>query len=107
MRDLGDHAPRLLRIRPLGNAMQFAEAQSLQRFAHADGAADSAVDLTDAKSLHSALCRAHAPAPSPSSPLRPRSDLYSFSLRSCLNASKVALTTLCGFAVPSDLVRMF
>src|SRR6185369_5029522 len=102
VRDLGDHPADFLRIDALGDPVHLPQAESLQRLAHLARAADAAADLADLDLLHG---RAHA-STSAASPL-PRSALYCSSLRSCLRASNVALTTLCGLAVPSDLVRMF
>src|SRR6266849_2328847 len=108
MRDLGDHPPHFPRIRPLGDPVHFAEAEGLEGLAHLARAPDAAANLLHPQHLFLfRFLRAHASPPSLSSPLRPRRFLYSFSLRSCLSASKVALTTLCGLAVPRDLVRMF
>src|SRR5262249_20148586 len=108
MRDLGDHPARFPCVRPLGDLMHLAEAESRERLAHFTRAPDPAANLPHAQRFFLfRLLRAHAPPPSLSSPLRLRRFLYSFSLRSCLSASKVAFTTLCGFAVPRDLVRMF
>src|SRR5438132_13932821 len=107
MRDLGDHAASFRRIGPLRSLVHLAEAEGLERFAHGARAADSAADLLHVKGLLSRLLRAHDCVASPSSPLRPRRLLYSSSLRSCFSASNVAFTTLCGFAVPNDFVRMF
>src|SRR5438552_14350979 len=108
MRDLGDHSARLRRIGTLGHLVHPAQAQSLERFAHGPGAADTTPDLFDAKRLLlRCFLRAHDCAASLSSPFRPRRLLYSSSFRSCLSASNVAFTTLCGFAVPRDFVRMF
>src|ERR1051325_4365118 len=105
MRDLGNHAADVRRVRTLGHAVHLAQAEGLERLAHLARAADAAAHLAHAEDLlllGLLLRRAHA-APSSS----PRSDWYCFSLRSCWSASKVALTTLCGLAVPRDLVRMF
>src|SRR3954469_16876620 len=111
MRDFGDHAANFRRVDALGDAMHLAEPERLERLAHFDRAADSAADLTDAQHLRVfvgflLIHEFHASASAGSSSI-PRSDLYSASLRSCLSASNVALTTLCGFAVPRDFVRMF
>src|SRR3978361_879570 len=109
MRDLGDHAANFRRVDALGNAMHLAESERLERLAHFDRAADSAADLADAQRLRVfvvfLLHEFHASASAGSSSI-PRSDLYSASLRSCLIASNVALTTLCGFAVPRAFVGM-
>src|SRR5881392_1551271 len=108
MRDPGDHPAHFLGVRPLGDAMHLAESERFECLAHVARASDAAADLFYVQLLRLlVLLRAHASPPSLSSPLRPRSALYSFSLRSCLSASNVALTTLWGLAVPSDLVRMF
>src|SRR2546425_13167929 len=109
MRDLGNHPAHFLRVRPLGNPVHLSEAEGLQSLAHFARASDAAANLLHAQRLPGLfrLLRAHASPPSLSSPLRPRRVLYSFSFRSCLSASNVALTTLCGLAVPRDLVRMF
>src|SRR5688500_232431 len=110
MRDLGDHPAHFSGVLALGHAIHLAEAEGFERLAHFHGAADAAADLAETKrtaTLLFSLLRAHAsPSAAASTPL-PRSFLYCSSLRSCLSASNVALTTLCGFAVPSDLVRMF
>src|SRR5437016_14195637 len=101
MRDLGDHPAHFSAVDPLCHAMHLAEAESLEGLAHLDRASDAAADLLDADLLGLALLRlrgAHA-SPSAASSL-PRSALYWSALRSCLRASNVALTTLCGFAVP-------
>src|SRR5450759_3376403 len=92
--------------------MHLAEAEGLERLAHLARAADAAADLADAnrRALLLSLLRAHsAPSVGVLLPLfsPPRSLVYCSALRSCLSASNVALTTLCGFAVPSDFVRMF
>src|SRR3954454_5027938 len=102
MRDLLDHAAELRRVDTLGHAVHLAEAEGLQRLAHLARAADAAADLLHFDGLP---FRAHAAFPSGSS--LPRRARYSRSLRSCSRALNVALTTLCGLAVPSDLVRMF
>src|ERR1700755_1384265 len=112
MRDLLDHPPHFLRVHPLGDAVHLAQAEGLERLAHLDGAADAGADLADADLFHAAFvrllfCRAHSAASGALLSALPRRALYSASLRSCLRASKVALTTLCGLAVPRDLVRMF
>src|SRR5713226_3142456 len=108
VRDLCDHPAHFLRIRTLGDPVHLAESQRLQRLAHFARASDPAANLLHAQLLRLIrFLRAHGSPPSPSSPLRPRRLLYSFSLRSCSSASNVAFTTLCGLAVPSDLVRMF
>src|SRR5437870_4152846 len=106
MRNALHHSPNGGIVRPLGDPVHLSQAQRLERVAHVSRAADSAANLLHAQRLllRIGLLRVHAASP-PSSP--PRSALYSFSLRSCLSASNVALTTLCGFAVPSDFVRMF
>src|SRR5258706_3875604 len=103
MRDLGNHAGDVRRDDAFGQAMHLAEAERLDRLAHFARAADAAAHLAHAERLLFAalFLRAHAVSSSL------RSARYCFSLRSCERASKVALTTLCGLAVPSDLVRMF
>src|ERR1051326_6764811 len=109
VRDLRDHAANFFRVDALRDAVHLAETERAKRLAHFDRAADAAANLTDANLLRVALLRlrrAHA-SPSAAASAPPRRLLYSSSLRSCLSASNVALTTLCGFAVPSDLVRMF
>src|SRR5687767_11973432 len=118
MRDLRNHAPHFFRVGALGNAMQFAQAQGLEGLAHLDRAADAAPDLPDAEGLAAGLLlsaaeelQLHASAPSTTGAAgtsrSPRRFLYCSSVRSALSASNVALTTLCGLAVPRDLVRMF
>ena len=111
-----DEVDHWIDLEPPLAAHLFTVAQAIGRAQQADQSFDlarepvddSAADLLHAQLLRLlVLLRAHASPPSLSSPLRPRSALYSLSLRSCLRASNVALTTLCGFAVPSDLVRMF
>src|SRR5262245_20575593 len=104
VRDFRNHAADVRRIGALGHAVHLAQAEGLERLAHFARAADAAADLAHTKDLRVALLlrRTHA---APSSSLR--SDWYCFSLRSCWSASNVALTTLCGLAVPRDLVRMF
>src|SRR5712691_11272475 len=102
MRDAGNHAARLRRVDPRGDAMHLAEAEGTKRLAHVARAADAAANLLDLNHLL-ALGGAHHSAPSST----PRSESYCASLRSCWSASNVALTTLCGLAVPSDFVRMF
>src|SRR5581483_254866 len=101
--DLRDHPADFLRIGALGDAIHLSETESLERLPHLERATDTTADLADFDLLR---CGAHASPSVALSPL-PRSDLYCSSLRSCLSASNVALTTLCGFAVPSDFVRMF
>src|SRR5687768_10911350 len=88
--------------------MHLAEAESLEGLAHLDRAADAAADLTDTDGF-AALGGHYASAPSVAafSSALPRRALYCSSVRRSLRASNVALTTLCGLAVPSDLVRMF
>src|SRR5258706_11456787 len=106
MRDTGDHAARFRRVDARGDAMHLAEAEGTKRLAHVARATDTAADLLDLNHLLGRFLRsggAHDSVPSST----PRSDLYCASLRSCCSASNVALTTLCGLAVPSDLVRMF
>src|SRR5688572_27135277 len=106
MRDLGDHAAHRSRVDTFGDAVDLAEAERFERLAHFDRAGDPAAHLADADRLTAVLDLAHASAPSvASSP--PRRALYCSAVRSSLSASNVALTTLCGLAVPSDLVRMF
>ena len=108
MRDPGNHPAHFFRVRPLGDSVHLSESECFERFTHSARAANAAANLLYAKRLFlMCLLRAHASPPCASSPLRPRRFLYSSSLRSCLSASNVALTTLCGFAVPSDFVRMF
>src|SRR5687767_9692489 len=114
MRDPGDHAANFLRVHPLGNAMDLAKAQGLERLPHFHGAPDATAHLTDADGLSFGLLSAaeslqlHASAPSAAgSSSLPRRARYCSSVRRALSASNVALTTLCGLAVPSDLVRMF
>src|ERR1051325_4217943 len=113
MRDLFDHAAHLFGVHPLGHAVHLAQPERLERLAHLDGAADAGADLADADRLllraFAALLlgRAHSAASGALFSALPRRVLYSSSLRSCLRASKVALTTLWGLAVPRDLVRMF
>src|SRR5688500_12352041 len=114
MGDLRDHAADFFGIDALGHAMELAEAEGLERFAHFDRAADAAAALAAADLLRVRVLRLaaeelqfHASAPSVGSSSPPRRDLYCSAVRSCLSASKVALTTLCGLAVPRDLVRMF
>src|ERR1051326_2011750 len=102
MRDLRNHPARFLRVGTFGDAMHLAEAEGFERLAHLARAADAAADLLHFDHLP---VRAHAAFPSGSS--RPRSAPYACSLRTCSRALNVALTTLCGLAVPSDLVRMF
>src|SRR5688572_8793107 len=110
MRDLGDHPAHFFCVFPLGHAMHLSEAQGLERLTHLARATDAAADLPQANRAGRflfRLLRAHAsPSGAPSEPL-PRRALNCSSLRSCLRASNVALTTLCGLAVPSDFVRMF
>src|SRR5207253_1911491 len=108
MRNLGDHPAHFFRVQPLGNPVHLAEAERFEGLAHFARASDAAANLLHAQRFFLfRFLRAHASPPSLSPPLRPRRFLYSLSLRSCLSASNVALTTLCGFAVPRDLVRMF
>src|SRR5258706_16364045 len=102
MRDTGDHAARFRGVDARGHAMHLAEVEGTKRLADVARAADTAADLLDLNHLPALGC---APDSVPS--WTPRSDLYCASLRSCCSASNVALTTLCGLAVPSDLVRMF
>src|SRR5688500_13257386 len=114
----GHHPQHLFRIGALGNAMHLAQAEGLQGLAHLHGATDAAPDLLDADRLAAALFRLaaeklqlHASAPSATGAAAtsrsPRRFLYCSSVRRALSASNVALTTLCGLAVPRDLVRMF
>src|ERR1051325_4636680 len=101
MRNLGDHPAHFLGVGTLADAVHLSEAEGFERLAHLARAADAAPDL-----LHFDGLPFGAHASAASSPL-PRRARAPFSVRSCLRASKVALTTLCGLAVPSDLVRMF
>src|SRR6266851_7264297 len=98
MRDLGNHPAHFPRVHPLRDAMHLAESEGAQCLAHLDRAADAAADLANANLACLRLGfrltgRAHA-SPSAFSSFKPRSCLYSASLRSCLRASNVAFTTL-------------
>src|SRR5688500_2849910 len=106
--DLGDHSPHLGCVLPLHNLMHAAQTQASQRLPHLRRTCDAAADLLEPqRALILRFCflpaRHYSPAPfSVTSSSVPRSARYSFSLRSCLSASKVAFTTLCGLAVPRD-----
>src|SRR5215217_4384146 len=112
MRDLGDHAAHFRRVDTFGDAVHLAQTESPEGLPHLHGTADAAADLPEADGLAAGDLlfdlpeKAHASAP-PSGSLPPRRALYCSSVRRSLRASNVALTTLCGLAVPRDLVRMF
>src|SRR5688572_26747601 len=107
MRDLGDHAASFLRVHALGHAVKFAQTEGLEGLAHLHRAADATAHLANANllrlRLRVCLLRAHTSAPSTTGSSLPRRALYCSLVRSCLRASNVAFTTLCGLAVPSDL----
>src|SRR5438045_8415686 len=108
MRDAFDHPADDCIVRPLGDAIHLAQSERLEGLAHFAGASDAAANLANLELLSIGFLRAHASPPSLSSPpVRPRRLRYSLSLCNCLSASNVALTTLCGFVVPSACVRMF
>src|SRR5438270_11936693 len=105
VRDAGDHAARFGRVDARRHPVHLSEAEGTKRLAHVARATDAAADLLDLNHLLGRFFRSGRAHSAPSS--TPRSVLYCASLRSCWSASNVALTTLCGLAVPSDLVRMF
>src|SRR6266550_3168178 len=89
MRDPGNHPAHFFRVQPLGDPVHLAESERLERLAHFARTSDAAADLFHAQLFRLlALLRAHASPPSLPPPLRPRSAMYSLSLRSCLRASK-------------------
>src|SRR5579884_480428 len=105
-----DHAADGRRIGPLDHLVQPAQPQPAQRLAHALGMPDGAphpADLQPALAARPGRHRHASAAQLAAGAALPRSSATCPASRNCSSALKVALTTLCGFDVPSDFVSTF
>src|SRR5213594_2243320 len=104
MRDLGHHPPDRRRVDPRHDLVEALESETLHDQLVLDRAADRAPDVLNPEPGRTAfLFRRHAYS---SSTCLPRILATSPGSFRRFRPSKVALTTLCGLVLPSDLVRM-
>src|ERR1700681_2773946 len=101
MRDLGHHSPDRRCVFPFDHLIQPGKAQALDHELVLDRRADFRAHVLELNCL--LLCR-HVYS---SCSVLPRRVATSWRSRSLKSASNVALITLCGLAVPIDLVRTF
>src|SRR6266498_4563245 len=107
MPDLADHATDRRRVFPDQALAQASEAQSLQCGLLVFGGANAAAVPAQHQSLTLRVLRLHRlSASAGASAARPRRRRISSAFWSRRRPSNVALMTLCGLVVRSDLVRM-
>src|SRR5215475_2746541 len=112
-----DHAARFRRVLALDNLMQAAQAEPANRLAHVVGAANKADHpfhfdgalggvffLCRHRASPAACCSGFFSRPVISSTVLVRVSATCAASFNPSSAAKVALMTLCGFEVPSDLV---
>src|SRR5581483_1437913 len=104
MRDLGHHAADGRRIRPLNDLVQPGEAQTTHHPLMSHRRADCRTYVFEPQGPAGCCLfgRHHN-----SSAVLPRMPATASLFFSFFRASKVALTTLCGFVVPMDFVSTF